>query len=94
MNGKELMKIENLNFSYSEGFSLKNINVSFSCGEKIAVLGSNGSGKSTFFLNINGVISHTDGNIYFNDNLITRKNINLLRKGVGIVFQDAENQMI
>lgn len=94
MNGKELMKIENLNFSYGEGFSLKNINVSFSCGEKIAVLGSNGSGKSTFFLNINGVISHTDGNIYFNDNLITRKNINLLRKGVGIVFQDAENQMI
>ncbi len=91
---KTVLKTENLCFEYSSGFSLKNVNVEFYEGERIAVLGSNGSGKSTFFLNINGVLSHSNGNVYLENTLITRKNLNVLRRAVGIVFQDPDSQMI
>jgi cobalt/nickel transport system ATP-binding protein len=89
-----ILKTENLCFKYSSGFSLNSINVELYEGEKVVVLGSNGSGKSTFFLNINGVLSHDSGNVYFEDTLITRKNLNVLRRGVGIVFQDPDSQLI
>jgi len=56
------MQIENLSFEYdNEGFALKDISVNFGKGERIAVIGSNGSGKSTFFLNLNGVIRSHHG---------------------------------
>ena len=47
-------------------------------GEKIAVLGSNGAGKSTFFLNINGVLKSHHGEIYYRGEKITKKNLNNL----------------
>ena len=58
------------------------------------MLGSNGAGKSTFFLNINGVLKSHHGDIYYRGEKITKKNLNDLRKNVGIVFQDADNQII
>jgi cobalt/nickel transport system ATP-binding protein len=91
---KPILRTENLCFKYSSGFSLKDISVELYEGEKVAVLGSNGSGKSTFFLNINGVLTHDSGNVYFEDTLITHKNLNVLRRGVGIVFQDPDSQLI
>lgn len=92
--GVPILRTENLCFKYSSGFSLNNISVELYEGEKVVVLGSNGSGKSTFFLNINGVLSHDGGNVYFENTLITRKNLNVLRRGVGIVFQDPDSQLI
>ena len=94
MNSENILTIKNLSFEYDSGFSLKNINVDFIKGEKIAVLGSNGSGKSTFFLNINGVLSHHHGNIFYKDVNITGKNLDILRKNVGIVFQEPDSQLI
>lgn len=89
-----ILKIDGLCFNYGDDFSLDNICVDFYKGEKIAILGSNGSGKSTFFLNINGVLKPSGGKIYLNDILITKKNSNELRKNIGIVFQEPDNQMI
>lgn len=65
-------------------------------GERIAVIGSNGAGKSTFFLNLNGVLTPDSGEIYFKGQKLTRdkKDLNTLRKSIGIVFQDADNQII
>ena len=63
-------------------------------GEKIAVLGSNGAGKSTFFLSINGVLKPHAGEVIYRGEKITKKRLNHLRKKVGIVFQDADNQII
>lgn len=92
--GNPVLRVEHLHFDYDSGFSLKDITVSFYKGEKVAILGSNGSGKSTFFLNMNGVLSHADGDIFLDDVKITSKNINELRRAVGIVFQDPDSQMI
>lgn len=94
---KLLMKIEDLHYAYSEEkAALNGIDLEIYEGERIAVLGSNGAGKSTFFLNINGVLRPEHGAIYYRDKKITYKksDLNELRKNVGIVFQDADNQII
>ena len=58
------------------------------------MLGSNGAGKSTCFLNLNGVLTPDSGRILYRGTEITKKNRNELRKHVGIVFQEADNQII
>lgn len=90
-----ILQVKNLSYTYgNEKEALKNINLDIYQGEKIAVLGSNGAGKSTFFLNINGVLNSSKGSIIYKGKVITKKDLNELRKNVGIVFQDADNQII
>lgn len=90
-----ILQIQDLNFSYEhDKAAVTNVNLNIFKGEKIAVLGSNGAGKSTFFLNINGVLTPNQGEIYYRGKKITRKTLNELRKNIGIVFQDADNQII
>ncbi|WP_010249594.1 energy-coupling factor ABC transporter ATP-binding protein [Acetivibrio cellulolyticus] len=90
-----VLKVENLHYVYGNGkAALEGVSVEIYEGEKIAVIGANGSGKSTFFLNINGVYAPTHGNIIFRGIPVSKKNLNELRKNVGIVFQDADNQII
>lgn len=90
-----LLQIKKLSFSYEHNkTAVSNVNLKIFKGEKIAVLGSNGAGKSTFFLNINGVLTPDQGEIYYRGERITKKTLNELRKNVGIVFQDADNQII
>lgn len=97
MHTNEIIRTEHLTYIYdNEKEALDDINVSIYTGERIAVIGSNGAGKSTFFLNLNGVLTSTEGTIFFHNKPIGRKNkdLNELRKKVGIVFQDADNQII
>ena len=92
-----ILKTENLTYSYGDGHqALKGISVEIKEGERVCVVGSNGAGKSTFFLNINGVLKHDGGDIYFQGQKVgnSKKELNELRRGVGIVFQDADNQII
>ena len=92
---KPILKVEDLHYIYGNGKSaLDGVNVDIYEGEKIAVLGSNGSGKSTFFLNVDGVLTPEKGKIIYRDIVINKKNLKELRKNIGIVFQDADNQII
>lgn len=92
---KQILKVENLYYTYGIGdTALHDVNVEICEGEKIAVVGSNGSGKSTFFLNINGVLTPDSGRITYRDTIINKKNLIELRKNIGIVFQEADNQII
>lgn len=92
---QNIIEIKDLCFSYEEEQqTLQNISVSIGKGERIAVLGENGAGKSTFFLNLNGVRTPESGSIRLYGTEIHKKNRNLLQKNVGIVFQDADNQII
>lgn len=93
--GKVILKVEDLYYTYGNGKSaLDGVSVDIYEGEKIAVLGSNGSGKSTFFLNVDGVLTPQQGRIIYRGTVINKKNLNELRKNIGIVFQDADNQII
>ncbi len=92
---KAMLKVEDLFYVYSNGTAaLNGVNVDIYAGEKIAVLGSNGSGKSTFFLNLNGVYRPQQGKITYRGTVVTKSNLKELRKHIGIVFQDADNQII
>ena len=57
------VKVENLNYQYSDERVLKDINISIKRGEKVAILGENGSGKSTLAKLILGLLQPTTGNI-------------------------------
>ena len=92
-----ILKTEDLTYSYGDGHqALKGISVEIKEGQRVCVVGCNGAGKSTFFLNINGVLKHDGGEIYFKGQKVgnNKKELNELRRGVGIVFQDADNQII
>lgn len=90
-----LLQAENLCYSYGQGKQvLKEINITVRKGERIVVLGSNGAEKSTCFLNLNGVYRPDSGRILYRGQEIGKKDLNQLRKNVGIVFQDADNQII
>ena len=89
-----LLEVRDLSFAYEEKPVLKNIDVKIYKGEKVAIMGSNGAGKSTFFLNLNGVLQPEKGEIIFDGLKIGKKEFTELRKKVGFVFQDADSQII
>ncbi len=90
-----LLQAENLCYSYGQDKQvLMDINITVRKGEKLVILGSNGAGKSTCFLNLNGVYRPDSGRILYRGKEIGKKDLNELRKNVGIVFQDADNQII
>ncbi|NNU74730.1 energy-coupling factor ABC transporter ATP-binding protein [Clostridium estertheticum] len=92
---KPILSVEDLYYVYGNGkAALDGVSVDIYEGEKIAVIGSNGSGKSTFFLNINGVFTPQQGKMIYRGNVVNKKNLKDLRKNIGIVFQDADNQII
>ncbi|MEA4972829.1 MAG: ABC transporter ATP-binding protein [Candidatus Metalachnospira sp.] len=91
---RELLSVKNVCFGYDDKAILKNVSLSIYYGEKIAVMGPNGAGKSTFLLNINGVLTPDEGEIFLEGNEINKKNISNLRKNVGFVFQNADDQII
>lgn len=90
-----ILEIRDLYYGYGNGTAaLNGVSVDIYEGEKIAVIGSNGAGKSTFFLNMNGVLTPDQGKIGYRGTLVNKKNLKELRKNIGIVFQDADNQII
>ena len=76
--------------------ALKQVSAAFYPGEKTAVIGNNGAGKSTFFQTLNRLVPLDEGELYCHGRLCTgsRKDILELRKCVGIVFQDPDRQII
>lgn len=92
---RKILETKDLTFSYEEGrMALNHLSVEIHEKEKIAVLGANGAGKSTFFLNLNGVRAPEEGEIFLYETRIDKKNRRELIKNVGIVFQDADSQII
>lgn len=90
------IEFENVSFSYEEGgsFAIKNLNFSVEEGEFVAVLGHNGSGKSTLARLSNGLLQADGGTIRVFGEVLTDKNLFDIRKQVGIVFQNPDNQTV
>ena len=89
---EELLKVKDLSFAYEEKQVLKNISISITRGEKIAIMGSNGAGKSTFFLNLNGVLWPDSGEVMLDGKRIDKKNIKedlAIQKAVDLVTEAA-----
>ncbi|SEQ91465.1 amino acid ABC transporter ATP-binding protein, PAAT family (TC 3.A.1.3.-), partial [Amphritea atlantica] len=86
---KLMVELRDLNKWYGEFHVLKNINLEVKQGEKIVICGPSGSGKSTMIRCINRLEEHQKGDIIVNDIPLNEdiKNIEAIRKEVGMVFQ-------
>lgn len=84
-------------YSHEEGGprALDGMNLKIRRGQKVAFMGANGSGKSTFFLCCNGICRPDGGTMLFDGRPMeyTKKGLLDLRRRVGIVFQDPDNQL-
>ena len=91
---KQYLNVNNLSFEYPDGFkALENINLNLSKGERLAVLGPNGAGKTTLILHLNGILGDLNGQITLNNKPFSEENISKIRKSVGLVFQDPDDQL-
>ncbi len=90
-----ILEARNISFSYEDGKpALDNVSFEVHKGERIAVLGPNGAGKSTFFLCLVGVLSPQKGELLLYGKPVGRKNRRSLCETAGIVFQNADDQII
>ena len=92
-----VIQAENLSYSYEENDrkALDGLSVRIGRGRKVAFMGGNGSGKSTFFLCLNGILRPDEGRVLIDGEPVsyTRKGLLDVRKKVGIVFQEPDNQL-
>ena len=91
------VRFENVKFKYDQNsrYALNNVSFSVKEGEFVALIGHNGSGKSTTARLINGLLEATSGKItVFGKDVSDKKNLFEVRKSAGIVFQNPDNQMV
>ena len=90
-----ILQVRDLRFCYDSGVpALDGVSLDVHAGERIAVLGPNGAGKSTFFLCLNGVLAPESGQILLDGKPVDKKARKTLCERVGIVFQNADDQII
>ncbi|PKL16106.1 MAG: ABC transporter ATP-binding protein [Spirochaetae bacterium HGW-Spirochaetae-5] len=88
-----MIRLENIKKVFHEGTvnentALRSINLTVSKGDFITIVGSNGAGKSTLFNTISGSFSPTGGQIFFNNENVTRMAEYQRAKYIGRIFQD------
>ena len=94
-----LIKLSQASYSYKGVDALANITLSIQAGESIAIIGTNGCGKSTFLKLLNGIVFPRSGTYHFDDSPITPALLNDARfrktfhQRVGFVFQNSETQL-
>lgn len=79
--------VKNLHFSYSEETVLNGINLRINAGEKVALVGASGGGKSTLIQTLIGLYPPNQGNIYYNDIAIDQIGLDVVRENVVTVLQ-------
>ncbi|MBD5263117.1 MAG: ABC transporter ATP-binding protein [Bacteroides sp.] len=88
------IEFQNVSFSYPGGHeALRNVSFSIEKGEKVALVGLNGSGKSTLLLHTNGLLTADSGEVLVNGTPIGPKTVDKARQSVGMVFQNADDQL-
>lgn len=89
------LKIEHLNFSYEKNRpTIKDVSFSIEEGERVALIGHNGSGKSTIAKLIAGLLGGFEGSIEVLGLPLNKANVIKIRDGLGLVFQNPDNQFV
>ncbi len=89
-----LLETRDLTYIYPGNVTgLDHVNFIAGRNARIAVIGANGAGKSTLFKHFNGILRPTSGTVLVHGEPITQKNIREVRKFVGLVFQNADDQI-
>jgi len=90
----KVISIENLKYTYHDGTpALKGISLDISRGESVGLIGPNGAGKTTLLLHLNGILMSKNGIVKILGMEALKENIKAIRKDVGLVFQDPDDQL-
>ncbi|WP_285743585.1 ATP-binding cassette domain-containing protein [Lentzea sp. NBRC 105346] len=88
------LTVSRLAYAYPNGHqALYGVNLTIEQGERVALLGPNGAGKTTLALHLNGVLSGGSGEVTVAGLPVTKANLREIRRRVGLVFQDPDDQL-
>ena len=88
------LEISNLTYEYPDGYkALNEISFDLEEGDSLGILGPNGAGKTTLILHLNGILGEMNGSIKLNNLEFVEDNLAEIRKTVGVVFQDPDDQL-
>lgn len=94
---KPALETQSLRYRYPDGTdALRGVSFHIAPGECVGLLGPNGSGKSTLLLHLNGILPDepgADGTVRIHGAAVTRQNLAAIRRQVGLVFQDPDDQL-
>jgi len=80
--------------AYADGTpALRGVDLRIDAGEAVAIVGANGAGKSTLLKHLNGLLLAGSGSVYIDGIALTRASLADVRRRVGYVFQDADDQL-
>ncbi|MBI5444338.1 MAG: ABC transporter ATP-binding protein [Deltaproteobacteria bacterium] len=89
-----IVEVDGLTFAYPDGTpALNGVSFRIVHGESVAIVGANGAGKSTLLLHLNGYLTPVQGKVRIGDFPLTRETVQDVRKTVGMVFQDPDDQL-
>jgi cobalt/nickel transport system ATP-binding protein len=89
-----IVEFKDVSFRYPDGTeALRGINFRITHGESVGVVGANGAGKSTLLQHMNGYLMPTSGRVIIGDLSLTVKTRREIRRKVGIVFQNPDDQL-
>lgn len=93
---KPLIEFKDVSFRYQEDgpWVLRNVSFTIDTNESVAIIGHNGSGKSTIAKLMNGLLFPQEGEIWINNQQLTETSIWDIRRDVGMVFQNPDNQFV
>ena len=83
-----IISVKNLEKRFGDNVILQNVTADVQRGEVISIIGPSGTGKSTLLRAINFLDPPTDGEVYLDGELITKKNVDAARRRMGMVFQN------
>ncbi len=88
------VEVRALSHAYADGTpSLHGIDLCIAAGESVALVGANGAGKSTLLLHLNGLLMPGAGEVRIGGLAVARESLAEVRRTVGFVFQDADDQL-
>jgi cobalt/nickel transport system ATP-binding protein len=88
------LEVRGLAYAYPDGHqALRRVDLTVAPGERVALLGPNGAGKTTLILHLNGILQGSAGDVYVGGLAVERANLKEIRRRVGIVFQDPDDQL-
>ncbi len=88
------LEVSGLAYAYPDGHqALFGVNLAVAKGERVALLGPNGAGKTTLVLHLNGILDGGLGTVRVAGLPVGKKNLAEIRRRVGIVFQDPDDQL-